>query len=89
MTAQKWFLTLIGSCFVLILGAHLDGPSEIQAMRDTQADAREAAQASREYVAQTVCGPNGTGEWIADKELRCVMKNGRKTKPMAVEVAGR
>ena len=52
----------------------LDGPSEIDAATATESAKQDAeAQASRDFAAQQVCG-NGSFEWVADQELRCIKR---------------
>jgi hypothetical protein len=87
--AMKWLEAMLAAAILCAAGADvLTGPSEIQALRDTQTDAQDAAAAaSREWAISQVCGPNAAGgEWVADKQFRCRMTNGRYTQPMLVEV---
>ena len=56
------------------IAAQLDGPSEIDVATATESAKQDAeAQASRDFAAQQVCG-NGSFEWVADQELRCVKR---------------
>lgn len=84
----------LGALFVVVgfglaqqLDITLDGPSELQA---AQAVAEEQdAIASREWAAKQVCGHEASFKWVADTDLQCLDKHGRKVgKPQAVTVAG-
>lgn len=75
-----FFLLVLGG-----LGACLDGPpdhsgdwSASDAITEQQAEA--AAQASRDFAAQQVCGPNAGHRWADDKTLVCSTKHGKLSK---------
>jgi type II secretory pathway pseudopilin PulG len=87
--AMNWLGAMLIAAILCAAGADvLTGPSDIQAARATQADAQDAAAAaSRQWAISQVCGPNAAGgEWVADKQFRCLMKNGRWTGPVLVAV---
>jgi mitochondrial fission protein ELM1 len=84
---------LIGGAAALLIAAacNLDGPPDYSGdYRDAEAieaqQQEEAAQASRDFVAHQVCGPNSGYQWTDDKTLQCFTKRGAKTKTAQVQL---
>ena len=80
MTTEKAFNWLLATVIALLIAAscNLPGPSDSEALNDQATELEaiaqdEAAQASRDFAAQQVCG-NGAYTWADDKTLVCQVR---------------
>lgn len=90
---QPLFTWLCASALALALGCSymLDGPSELQAMRDVSAAKQDAIkQQRRDLAIARMCiaerGPNSSWVETPDGGYRCTDKRGKAGKQMVAEV---